>query len=59
MKNKNILLVILGVCFLAELTGANQLAIIKLTPEQRIEAAQINLLVYQDFKDAILVGLNN
>jgi hypothetical protein len=59
MKNKYILLIILGFWLLAELAGANQLALVKLTPEQRIEAAQINLLVYQDFQDALLVGLND
>jgi len=59
MKNKYILLVILGFWLLTELAGANQLALIKLTPEQRIEASQINLLVYHDFKDALLVGLND
>lgn len=52
------MVVLLGLFLLAGTANSNQLALIKVTPEQRIEAAQINLLVYYDFKDELLVGLN-
>lgn len=59
MKNKYILLVTLVFWLLAGVARANQLVLVKLTPEQRIEAAQINLLVYHNFQDALLVELND
>lgn len=60
MKEKYfVVFILLGFFLLAGVTKADQLALIRVTVEQRIEAAQMNLKVYQDFKDAILIGLNN
>ncbi len=58
MKLKYII-ISLGLFLIAGTANANQLVLIKITPEQRIEAAKINLLVYYDFKDVLLVDLNN
>jgi hypothetical protein len=53
------MVVLLGLFLLAGTANTDRLALIKVTPEQRMEAAQINLLVYYDFIDALLVGLND
>ncbi len=58
MKSKYILLVISGFYLMAELALADQLVLLKVTSEQRIEAAHIKLPVYYDFQDELLVGLN-
>jgi hypothetical protein len=55
MKYKYILFLFLG---LFVLVNANKLALLKVTPTQRIEAVQLNISIYQDLKDALVVRLD-
>lgn len=41
------------------LVNADQLALIKVLPEQWIEVTRMNISVYQDLKDALVVGLDD
>ena len=56
MKYKYIFFLFLG---LFVLVNADRLALIKVLPEQRIEAARMNISVYQELKDALVVGLDD
>jgi len=55
MKYKYILFLFLG---LFVLVNADQLALIKVLPEQRNEAVQMGMLIYDDFKDALIIRLD-
>jgi hypothetical protein len=58
MKCKFIVFFI-GLFVLSGLVNAEKLALIKITPEKRLEAAQMNIQMYHDFKVVLLVKLDN
>ncbi len=56
MKSKYLFFLLFGLFLL---TKADKLAVVGITPEQRIEITQNNIEVFYDFKDALLVELDN
>jgi hypothetical protein len=56
MKYKYCFFLFLGLFVLA---NADRLVLIKVLPTQRIEAARINISLYYDLKDALVVGLDD